>query len=248
MQFVSERKQIALMADEKSPARISHRLLAINRSEVRDNMSRFDKIEQKKEQMSSDEIRIWELLKKKNIPIASLDERWLKLFPESEKTPAIKRLEKELMELLKRQGKANTDLKDIRVVRDKLTQSVLDTAEDTTIPMNKRLKKQATSQRLIVEAREKQENLEREIDELPERIKEANSALIFESVRVCYQRINRNKQDIQLLEQWIEETRAKLKERVVIKQDKEITNEEIYTYLHGMLGAGVMEAFDEKGN
>ena len=38
MQFVSERKQIALMADEKSPARISHRLLAINRSEVRINM------------------------------------------------------------------------------------------------------------------------------------------------------------------------------------------------------------------
>ena len=38
MQFVSERKQIAFMADEKSPARISHRLLAINRSEVRINM------------------------------------------------------------------------------------------------------------------------------------------------------------------------------------------------------------------
>ncbi len=38
MQFVSGRKQIALMADEKSPARISHRLLAINRSEMRLNM------------------------------------------------------------------------------------------------------------------------------------------------------------------------------------------------------------------
>lgn len=35
MQFVSERKQIALMEDEKSSMRISHRLLAINRSEMR---------------------------------------------------------------------------------------------------------------------------------------------------------------------------------------------------------------------
>ena len=34
MQFVSERKQIALMADGKPPVRISHRLLAINRSEM----------------------------------------------------------------------------------------------------------------------------------------------------------------------------------------------------------------------
>ena len=35
IQFVSERKQIALMADEKSSMRISHRLLTINRSEMR---------------------------------------------------------------------------------------------------------------------------------------------------------------------------------------------------------------------
>ena len=211
-------------------------------------MGRFGKTEQKKEQMTPQEMRIWELLKKKNIPIACLDERWLRLFPDSEKTPLIKKLENELKELLKRQGKVNTDLKDIRVVRDKLTQSVLETAEDTSIPENKRLKKQAASQRLIVEARQKQDNLELELDELPDKIKEANSALIFESVRVCYQRINQNKQDIDMLEQWIEQMREKLKERVVLKQDKEITNEEIYTYLHGLLGAGVMEAFDEKSN
>lgn len=211
-------------------------------------MGRFGKTEQKKEQMTTQEMRIWELLKKKNIPIACLDERWLRLFPGSEKTPLIKKLENELKELLKRQGKVNTDLKDIRVVRDKLTQSVLETAEDTSIPENKRLKKQAASQRLIVEARQKQDNLELELDELPDKIKEANSALIFESVRVCYQRINQNKQDIDMLEQWIEQMREKLKERVVLKQDKEIMNEEIYTYLHGMLGAGVMEAFDEKSN
>ena len=211
-------------------------------------MGRFGKTEQKKEQMTTQEMRIWELLKKKNIPIACLDERWLRLFPDSEKTPLIKKLENELKELLKRQGKVNTDRKDIRVVRDKLTQSVLETAEDTSIPENKRLKKQAASQRLIVEARQKQDNLELELDELPDKIKEANSALIFESVRVCYQRINQNKQDIDMLEQWIEQMREKLKERVVLKQDKEIMNEEIYTYLHGMLGAGVMEAFDEKSN
>ena len=35
MHFGSERKQSALMADEKSSLRISHRLLTINRSEMR---------------------------------------------------------------------------------------------------------------------------------------------------------------------------------------------------------------------
>lgn len=69
-------------------------------------MGRLKKNEEKKERMSPEELRIWELLKKRNIPIASLDERWIKLFPDSEKTPAIRKLEKELLELLKRQGQA----------------------------------------------------------------------------------------------------------------------------------------------
>ena len=32
--FVSERKQIAMIADEKSPTRISHRIFATSRSEM----------------------------------------------------------------------------------------------------------------------------------------------------------------------------------------------------------------------
>ena len=39
--FVSERKQIAFMADEKSPTRISHRLFATSRSETRISMETY---------------------------------------------------------------------------------------------------------------------------------------------------------------------------------------------------------------
>ena len=202
----------------------------------------------KVQQLTPEELRIWDMLKKKNIPIINVDERWLRLFPDNEKTPAIKRLEKELKELLKRQGKVNTELKDIRIVREQLTQSVLNSAEDISIPEAKRLKKQAVSQRLIIESREKLEQLEKEQRELPGLIQDANNALIFESVRVCYDKIDKNKSDIDRLTQWIDETRMKLKERILIKQDKETKNQEIYTYLHAMLGAKVMEAFDENSD
>ena len=204
--------------------------------------------DKKVQQLTPEELRIWDMLKKKNIPIINVDERWLRLFPDNEKTPAIKRLEKELKELLKRQGKVNTELKDIRIVREQLTQSVLNSAEDISIPEAKRLKKQATSQRLIIESREKLEQLEKEQRELPGLIQDANNALIFESVRVCYDKIDKNKSDIDRLTQWIDETRIKLKERILIKQDKETKNQEIYTYLHAMLGAKVMEAFDENSD
>ena len=199
-------------------------------------------------QLTPEELRIWDMLKKKNIPLINVDERWLRLFPENEKTTTIKKLEKELKELLKRQGKVNTELKDIKVVREQLTQSVLNSAEDTSIPEAKRLKKQAASQRLIIESREKFEQLEKEQQELPGLIQDANNALIFESVRVCYEKIDKNKSDIEKLAQWIDETRLKLKERILIKQDKETKNQEIYTYLHAMLGAKVMEAFDENSD
>ena len=46
--FVSERKQIAMMADEKPPARISHRLFATSRSEMRIIMINFNNRKNKK--------------------------------------------------------------------------------------------------------------------------------------------------------------------------------------------------------
>ena len=79
-------------------------------------------------------------------------------------------------------------------------------------------------------------------------IQDAKNALIFESVRVCYDKIDKNKSDIDRLTQWIDETRIKLKERILIKQEKVTKNQEIYTYLHAMLGAKVMEAFDENSD
>ena len=50
-------------------------------------MGRFGKTEQKKEQMTTQEMRIWELLKKKNIPI-SLAEPGAERKRTSEKAPA----------------------------------------------------------------------------------------------------------------------------------------------------------------
>lgn len=189
---------------------------------------------------------VYEMLRRMNIPIATLDAKWLQLFRENEKTPKIKKLEKDLSDTMKRQGKVNTDLKDLRVLKERLMQGVLNTADDRTISESKRQKKQNASQKLIRETKQKIEELEEEQLQIPQRIRDANTALIIESVRECYERINKNREDIRVLDEWIEETRAKLKEKVIVKQDKEIQNQNIYTYLHDMLGVDIMEVFDEE--
>ena len=47
-----------------------------------------------------------------------------------------------------------------------------------------------------------------------------------------------------MLGNWINETRMELKKRILIKQDKETKNTEIYNYMHDLLGPEMMEVFD----
>ena len=182
----------------------------------------------------------------KHLPIVILDERWHQLFPETEKTAEIRNLEKQLGELLKRQGRITNDIKEVKKIKNKLMQEVLDNAENSALSEAKRQKLMNRNQKLILEAKEKIEKFEQEEIELPEKIRNCNLTLVIEGVQVCYNRIHQNYDDIQLLGKWINEVRIELKKKVLIKQDKEIKNTEIYSYMHDLLGAEMMEVFDSK--
>ena len=182
----------------------------------------------------------------KHLPIVTLDERWHHLFPEKSKTAEIIRLEKQLNDLLKRQGQITNDLKAVKKIKADLMQEIVDNAETDKLSESKRAKLMDRNQKLIMEAKEKIEALEDEEIEIPEKIRLANLELVMEGVEVCYQRIHQNYDDIQLLGKWINEMRIELKKRVLIKQDKEIKNTEIYSYMHDLLGPEMMEVFDNK--
>lgn len=182
----------------------------------------------------------------KQIPIVILDERWHKLFPESEKTPEIRKLEKNLAELLKRQGQITNDLKAVRKIKSGLMKEIIDNSETDGNNDSKRQKIMARNQKLMHEANEKIEKLEQEEFEIPGKIRNANIALVIEGVEVCYNKIHKNYDDIQLLGKWINEMRIELKKKILIKQDKETKNAEIYSYMHNILGPEMMEVFDKK--
>lgn len=182
----------------------------------------------------------------KRLPILILDERYHRLFPEEDKTPEIKKLEKKLADMLKRQGQVTNDLKAVKKIKADLIQSVLQNVENTEISDSKRQKLMNANQKLILEAKEKIEALEQEETDMPENIRTANLALVLECVEVCYDRIHQNYEDIQILGKWINEVRVELKKKVLVKQDKETKNAEIYSYMHDLLGPEMMEIFDNK--
>ena len=95
-------------------------------------------------------------------------------------------------------------------------------------------------------ADEKIEKLEQEEIEITGRIRDANIELVIQGIDECYRRIHNNYDDIQLLGKWINEMRVELKKKVLIKQDKELKNTEIYSYMHDLLGPDMIEIFDNK--
>ena len=177
----------------------------------------------------------------KSLPILTLDERWYHLVTDKIKTDEIRYWEKEVNELLKKQGQVNTDIKEVKKIKSQIIKEVVENMEDDS---SNNKKKMTQNQRLIKEAKDKISQLEDESLELPRKLARANEQLMLETVKVCFEKINSNKEDLEVLNKWIDSTRVKLKKNLLIKKDKEAVNEKMYTYMHDIFGAEIMGTLD----
>ena len=179
-----------------------------------------------------------------DIPILTLDERWYHLITDKLKTDEIRYWEKRLNELLKKQGQVNNDIKEVKKIKTQLIQDVVDNMQDEDNDP-KRAKVMEKNQRLIQEAKDKINSLEDEALDIPRDLVNANEHLMIETVKVCYNKINSNKEDLEVLDKWINATRVKLKKNILIKQDKEEVNNRMYSAMHDILGPDVMKELDK---
>ena len=187
---------------------------------------------------------IEENLSKMNVPILTLDERYNIVMPDKDKTPQIRKLEAKVNALLKKQGKITNDIKAVKKIKARLLSEVVENMDDSG-DGSERQKKMDKTQKLISEAKQKLEELEDSELEIPKEIKQANQELLLEFIQTCYGWLNTNRDDIELLNKWINNTRIELKKKLVIKQEKEIKNNDIYTYMHDLLGPDLIQMFDE---
>lgn len=187
---------------------------------------------------------IEENLSKMNVPILTLDERYNIVMPDKDKTPQIRKLEAKVNALLKKQGKITNDIKEVKKIKARLLSEVVENMDDSG-DGSERQKKMDKTQKLISEAKQKLEELEDSELEIPKEIKQANQELLLEFIQTCYGWLNTNRDDIELLNKWINNTRIELKKKLVIKQEKELKNNDIYTYMHDLLGPDLIQMFDE---
>lgn len=187
-------------------------------------------------------------LKDKKVPILVLDQKWHRLFALNGKTPEILRIEAELNKLVENQGQLNSDIKDMKKLKTKLMQSIVENMEGTHAENFGAIesKKLDEDRRLIDELNVKIEEAEDRILELPQMIKDKNEELMLESMNFCYEKLRVNMQEAGEIAEWIVQVRKDLKKNIIKKQNREINNRQIYSYMHDIFGAEVIDLFDLK--
>ena len=182
-------------------------------------------------------------LEGKRIPILTLDNKWHRLFTMMEPDRELKRLEDNLNSLLKLQGKMNTESKSIKKIKKKLMDEIVQLMDCNDAASNKKIEE---NKRLIEECNDKLDEYQDKLLDIPAQIDEVNYNLMIRTMEMCYEVLQVNAKEIEEIGAWINEVRVELKKNIVRKQEKEIKNHELYSYMHDVFGADVVEIFDIK--
>lgn len=187
-------------------------------------------------------------LKGKKIPILTLDNKWYRLLDELGRND-VKESEEQLNQLLKRQGRVNTETKDIKRLKKKLMNEIVPMVDEASQTNDAQLEKKIEDhKRLIEECNEKLDGYQDEILDLPREIEKINFDLMVETMECCYRTMQSNTAEIEETEEWLTRIRVELKKRLIEKQEMEQKNHEIYSYMHDIFGSDVLNLFDMKYN
>ena len=183
-------------------------------------------------------------LQGKKIPILTLDNKWYRLLDEGTRA-SVKGVENQLNELLKRQGKLNTETGDIRKLKKKLMSEIVPLVNEADQTGDKSLEKKIDqNKRLVEECNQRMAEYQDELKELPWEIDRVNFQLMMATMDYCYDTMQENTEEIEQIDEWVREIRIELKKRLVRKQEMEQQNFEIYSYMHDIFGSDVVDVFD----
>ncbi len=203
-------------------------------------------MEQKEGQFKREEFA--KALEGKKLPVLTLDNKWYRLLNKLSRE-SVKSLEDELNTLLKRQGKIHTETKEIKFHKKKLMNDIVTMVDELEQNHNPKLEKKIEDTKKLIDAcNERLESYKDEMMELPGQIDRVNLKLMLMTMEYCYKELQENTADIREISDWVTEVRIQLKKQLVRKQELELQNHEIYTYMHDIFGADVVDMFDMQYN
>lgn len=182
------------------------------------------------------ESQIKKVLESKKLPIVTLDPLWYHV-KENIRTKKMDAKEKDLNNLLKEQGKLNTDLKEYGLVKKNLMQEILTISQE----LNEKgdLSRVGSLEKLhqsITKTNEKIEEIENKIEEVEENITETNRNLVEETMIIGYEYMEAYKMKKNELDSEIDELRTSLLEKTKERKDWDNQYAKLYNYLHNVIG------------
>lgn len=185
-----------------------------------------------------------QMLHGKRVPLLVLDQKWHQLFLD-DKPKEIERLEQKLNKQLATQGRLNQELKDMKVLKQKLMKNIVVNMDEIG-EHGQETRKLQEDRRLITEINDKMEAEELQLEKLQEEMEEDNFLLMVETMEYCYRIMNSNETEREGLVVRIAQMRTELKTKIYRREAIEEQNRGIYAYLHDIFGARVVDIFDLK--
>ena len=183
-------------------------------------------------------------LEGKRISPLTLDNKWHQLFDGAEIPAEIRAKADELNELLKQQGNINNELKKVKGLKKKLLDEMVTLADDAASGVPNAEKELEQHKRLIEDCNGHIDDYQDQLLDFPKLIDHVNRDLMIMTMDDCYDRLKENNKEIEEIGKWIDEFRRELKKNVVRKQDRELANHRLYSYMHDIFGTEVIEIFD----
>ena len=185
-------------------------------------------------------------LEGKDLPILTLDNKWHKLFTQREKTPEIDELADDINALMEKQAKLRDDEKKVKALKKKLMSEIIELRDRVAREgeKSKASKELDEHTRLINDCNDRIEQYQDELIDIPREIYQKNMKLMMLSMDICYEKLERNSDHIEEIDKWITATRIELKKQIIEKQRREVENFNLYSYMHDIFGAEVIEIFD----
>jgi len=186
-------------------------------------------------------------LRKNDISLLILDERWNSLFTRTEKNEQILEWEEKLKELLKEQARLNTEEKEIAHRKKLCMDRILQLTEEAFENNNEDARKEMHEcEKEIKRINARLAEISELREKMPDRIKEANLKLLEHTVNLVYFRMKSAQNRVRALEKLIEETKENLKGYIEEKASLSEDYADTYSYFHDLLGAEELEKLDRE--
>lgn len=186
------------------------------------------------------------VLRNNDISLLILDERWNGIFNFAEKTEDIIKAEEELKSLLIIQSKLLEEQKTAAARKKELVANILALTQDTFENNNEESRtKMNECEQEIKDINERLTQVESQLEELPQKLKDKNLELLGIAVEKVYFTLRTRQKKLEELDKLINETRDKLKGYIDEKETIAQENNDSYSYFHDLLGSEELERLDK---